>query len=151
VAQLRSDCRLTTAAQVPLQAKLLGRMVVDEPGVRTLFWGGVAKWPEWSGRLAAAAATSAEWDTAGGRPTKGRPANTVVRDLLSQPGVLAELQSMLDGTGWRARVASVESVSVGVARQVPAFKASVPAAVAADQRVPFNCLLWLTLERTQGR
>jgi hypothetical protein len=72
IAQLRSDCRLTMNEQLPLQSKVLARVAADEPGLRTLFWGRFGKWPEWSGRLALAAARSAAWNAKAGKPKAGQ-------------------------------------------------------------------------------
>jgi hypothetical protein len=83
IAQLRSDCRLTMGEQLALQSKVLARVAADEPGLRTLFWGGLGKWPEWSGRLALAATRSESWDAKAGQPKVGESINAFVLSLMT--------------------------------------------------------------------
>jgi hypothetical protein len=83
IAQLRSDCRLTMGEQLALQSKVLARVAADEPGLRTLFWGGLGKWPEWSGRLALAATRSESWDAKAGQPKVGESINAFALSLMT--------------------------------------------------------------------
>ena len=97
IAQLRSDCRLTMGEQLALQSKVLARVAADEPGLRTLFWGRLGKWPEWSARLALAATRSESWDAKAGQPKVGESMNAFVLTLMSQTDMFSELQQLLAG------------------------------------------------------
>jgi hypothetical protein len=150
IAQLRSDCRLAMGEQLALQSKVLTRVAADEPALRTLFWGSLGKWPEWSGRLALAATRSASWDAKAGRPKAGETMDAFVLRLMSQTDMFAELQQMLAGLHLRMKVSGVEEVSVAAAGSLPSFAEYLaPAGVSASDKVPLNCLVWFSVERTE--
>lgn len=151
VAQLRSECRLSADVQSQLHAAVLARLLAAHSEVRTLFWGGVGKWPEWSARLAVAAKHSSEWDATRGRPVGTQSPNAVVLRLLSRPDVLGELERIFDGSGVRARPTSVEKVMVGRASRIVTFRSALPPGVGTNDLVPFDALLWLALDRTRER
>jgi hypothetical protein len=150
VAQLRSDCRLTMNEQLLLQSKVLARVAADEPEIRTLFWGRLGKWPEWSGRLASAAIRSASWDAKAGQPKAGESMNAFVLSLMSQIDMFSELQQLLADLHLRIKVSGVEKVSVTAAGSLPFFVGHLPpAGVSASDKVPFDCLIWFSVERTE--
>jgi hypothetical protein len=150
VAQLRSDCRLTMSEQLLLQSKVLARVAADEPGLRILFWGRLGKWPEWSGRLALAATRSASWDAKAGQPKAGYSMNAFVLSLMSQIDIFSELQRLLADLHLRIKVSGVEKVSVTAAGGLPSFVTHLaPAGVSASDKVPFDCLIWFSVERTE--
>ena len=154
IAQLRSDCRLTMSEQLPLQSKLLARVAADEPGLRTLFWGGLGKWAEWSERLALAAARSAAWDAKTGKPKAGQSVNAFVLSLMSQTDIFSEFEQVLADLHLRIKVSGVEKVSVTAAGSLPFFSGHLaPAGVSASDKVPFDCLIWFSVERadTEGK
>jgi hypothetical protein len=150
IAQLRSDCRLTMSEQLPLQSKILSRVAADEPGLRTLFWGGLGKWPEWSERLASAATLSASWDAKAGRPKAGQGLDAFVLSLMSQTDIFSEFEQVLADLHLRTRVSGVEKVSVTRAGSLPFFSAHLaPAGTSPSDKVPFDCLIWFSVERAQ--
>ena len=150
IAQLRSDCRLKMSDQLALQSKILARVAADEPELRTLFWGRLGKWSEWSGRLALAATRSGSWDAKAGRPKVGQTINAFVLSLMSQADMFSELEQLLAGLHLRMNVSGVEKVSVGEAGSLPSFAADLaPAGVSATAKVPFDCLIWFSVERTE--
>jgi len=150
IAQLRSDCRLTMSEQLPVQSKILARVAADEPGLRTLFWGGLAKWPEWSERLALAAARSPSWDPKAGRPKAGQGIDAFVLSLISQTDIFSEFEQVLADLHLRIKVSGVETVSVTRAGSLPFFSAYLaPAGVSASAKLPVNCLIWFSVERAE--
>ena len=150
IAQLRSDCRLTMSEQLPLQSKVLARVAADEPGLRTLFWGGLGKWAEWSERLALAAARSAAWDVKTGKSNAGKGMDAFVLSLMSQAGIFSEFEQVLADLHLRIKVSGVEKVSVTAAGNLPFFSGDLaPAGVSASDKVPFDCLIWFSVERAE--
>jgi hypothetical protein len=150
IAQLRSDCRLTMGEQLALQSKVLARVAADEPGLRTLFWGRLGKWPEWSARLALAATRSESWDAKAGQPKVGESMNAFVLTLMSQTDMFSELQQLLAGLHLRMKVSGIEKVSVAGAGSLPFFAGHLaPAGVSPSDKVPLDCLIWFSVERTQ--
>jgi hypothetical protein len=150
IAQLRSDCRFTMSEQLPLQSKILARVAADEAGLRTLFWGGLGKWPEWSERLALAAARSPSWDAKTGRPKAGKGMDAFVLSLMSQAGIFSEFEQALADLHLRIKVSGAETVSVTRAGSLPFFSAYLaPAGVSAADKLPFDCLTWFSVERAQ--
>jgi hypothetical protein len=150
IAQLRSDCRLTMSEQLSLQSKVLARVAADEPGLRTLFWGRLGKWHEWSGRLALAAARSAAWNAKAGKPKAGQSADAFVLSLMSQTDLFSELQQLLAALHLQVKVSGIEKVSVTAAGSLPSFAEHLaPAGVSASDKVPFDCLIWFSVERTE--
>jgi len=150
IAQLRSDCQLTMAEQLALQSKVLARVAADEPGLRTLFWGRLGKWPEWAGRLALAATRSASWDVKAGHPKVGESMNAFVLTLMSQTDMFSELQQLLADLHLRMKVSGIEKVSVAAAGSLSSFVVHLaPEGVSASDKVPLDCLIWFAVERTE--
>lgn len=150
IAQLRSDCRVTTDEQLALQAKVLARVATDEPGLRTLFWGHLGKWPEWSARLALAATRSASWDAKAGQPKAGVSLNAFVLTLMSQNDMFSDLRQLLADLHLRMKVSGIEKVSVAVAGDLPSFARHLATeGVSASDKVPLDCLIWFSVERTE--
>jgi hypothetical protein len=150
IAQLRSDCRLSMSEQLSVQSKILARVAADEPGLRTLFWGGLGKWPEWSERLALAAARSSSWDAKTGRPKAGQGVDAFVLSLISQTDIFSEFEQVLADLHLRIKVSGAETVSVTRAGSLPFFSAYLaPAGVSAADKLPFDCLTWFSVERAQ--
>lgn len=150
IAQLRSDCRLTMSEQLSVQSKILARVAADEPGLRTLFWGGLGKWPEWSERLALAAARSPSWDTKTGRPKAGQGVDAFVLSLISQTDIFSEFEQVLADLHLRIKVSGAETVSVTAAGSLPFFSRDLaPAGISASNKVPFDCLIWFSVERAE--
>jgi hypothetical protein len=148
IAQLRSDCQLTMTAQLALQSKVLARVATDEPGIRTLFWGRLGKWPEWSERLVLAAMRSASWDAKTGQPKAGANTNAFVLALISQTDMFSELRQLLADLHLRMKVSGVEKVSVAAAGSLPSFVGHLaPERVSASDKVPLDCLIWFSVER----
>jgi hypothetical protein len=136
--------------QLPLQSKVLARVAADESELRTLFWGGLGKWAEWSERLALAAGRSPSWDAKAGRPKAGQGLDAFVLSLMSQTDIFSEFEQVLADLHLRVRVSGVEKVSVTRAGSLPFFSAHLaPAGISTSDKVPFDCLIWFSVERAQ--
>lgn len=150
VAQQRSNCRLPVRDQVSLQSQVLARMVAEEPALRTLFWGRLGTWPEWSARLVEAATRSPVWNGRSGRPNSGRTMSEFLLALMAdRNGVMfEELGQVLGELNLHMKISGVEKVSVAALGTLPAWKARlVPPGNAASLLVPHDCLLWFTVEK----
>ena len=152
----RSDCSLPFADQMPLIGGLLERILHDEPGIGaapTLFWGRLYPDghpdPALATRLAIAAKRSPEWDAAHGRPVSGN-VNLFVRKLANDAQIYAELQELFQKFGLEIGVAAVEKVLIGRAAELP-FLRPLPKGVQAGDRLPYDCMVWLSIRPAVSR
>ena len=110
-----------------------------------LFLGRLVDLPWLSEWLASAAAADGRWDRKAGRPV-GMGVEAFVAALLSERRFAEQLEPALRDAGYRIRGATVEKVLVGDARQVGPNGARI-----RPGRVPYDAMVWLRLERTDGR
>ena len=149
IAQHRAQCSLPLSEQIALNSSILDKVLESEPTFRTLFLGRLTPFPELSVRLAAAAKRSPEWDAGRGRPKSGKPVATYLADVFSSsdPALFAEWKQLFEERGLAFAVSGVEKVSVGVAGTLPYFPQLRAQGVRADDRVPFDCLIWFSAVR----
>lgn len=98
--------------------------------------------PELAGRLAVAAACSRKWDPRTGKP-RGEEAGQMIRGLIAQDRMTAELERFFDSLGYRATVHSAESVVVCRWRDLKggAQGASCPLTLDGDALLPCGASL----------
>ena len=150
----RSDCGLTLGEQAVPITKLLSRVMkskTDATAFRTLSWGRLypdgARDATLSVRLALAAKRSAEWDPVRGAP-RGGDINGWVRDLANKDELYAELRPVFHEFGLDIRLATVEKVLVLEARLLPFFDILRDAGVRPDDKLPFDCQAWFSVQQT---
>ncbi len=147
----RPACSRPLAEQAPLVGQVLDA-ILERPSeaqaLRTLQWGRVC--PDGPAdetvavRLAAAAWRSAGWDARTGRPAAG-DVNGFVREIANQAEIYAEPQSVFAARGLALAVASVEKVLVARAGELPFFAALSREGVPADDLVPWDAQVWLSI------
>lgn len=150
IAQQRSQCRLSLREQLPLHERILKRMIAEEPNLRTLFWGRLGIWPEWSARLALAAAKSPGWDAKIGRPRLGRTSGAFIQELMAESeGLLfEEYKRTLAPMRVDIRVAGVEKVSIDRADRLDFWREKLVASgISGSDKLPYDCLLWFSVEK----
>jgi len=152
VVRHRSDCSLPFPEQMPLVARVMARVLEDEPGIGAapkLFWGRLypdaQRDPLLATRLATAAKQSPRWDATRGRPVAGDP-NTFVRKLANGAQIYAELRELFRKSGLDIEVAAVEKVLVAPAAKLP-FLQPLPNGVQPADRLPYDCMVWLSITR----
>ena len=151
-----SDCALSLGEQAPLIAKLLGKVLeTREAGqFHTLSWGrlypyGNAGKPDatMAVRLALAAKRSPQWDSAKGRRRNGEvDVNGWVRTLANDAAIYKELQPVFAKAGLELRLSSVEKVLIFRAGEMPFFEMLRKSGVRASDLLPFDCLMWFSVE-----
>jgi hypothetical protein len=76
--------------------------------------------------------------------------NAFVLTLMSQTDMFSELHQLLAGLHLRMKVSGIEKVSVAAAGSLPSFAEHLaPAGVSPSDKVPLDCLIWFSVERTQ--
>jgi hypothetical protein len=147
----RADCTLPLAEQVPLMAKVMGRLLesdADSTRFRTLSWGRL--YPDGKPdttlavRLALAAKRSAQWDVSRGVPRNG-DVNGFVRTLANDAKIYEELRPVFRQFGLTLELASVEKVLVLPAGRLPFFESLRHRGVRARDKVPFDCMAWFSI------
>jgi hypothetical protein len=151
IAQHRAECTLPLSEQIALNAALLDKVLESEPTFRMLFLGRLDPFPEISIRLAAAAKHSSGWDSRRGKPRSSKPMDGYLLGLLSssESVVFAEWKRLFEEKRLTFAVAGVESVTVEAAGTVPHFPQLSARGVMADDRLPLDCLIWLSATRRQ--
>lgn len=149
IAQYRAECALPLSEQMGLNSKILDRVLESEPTFRTLFLGRLKPFPELSVRLVIAAKRSPEWDAKHGRPKSSNPLIPFMLGVFSSidPAVFAEWKQLFEEKHLSFAVSGVEKVSVAAAGTLPYFPQLVTQGVTADDRVPFDCLIWFSAVR----
>jgi hypothetical protein len=147
----RSDCGLALAAQAPLIAKVLRKVMDTDPEApcfRTLAWGRLcpdgARDVTMPVRLALAAKRSAEWDAAKGAP-RGGDVNGWVRKLANEARIYQELRQVFKQSGLDLRLSAVEKVLVLPAGRLPFFDKLREGGAGANDKLPFDCQAWFSV------
>ncbi|MGD0577537.1 MAG: hypothetical protein ABSC08_01285 [Bryobacteraceae bacterium] len=152
----RSDCSLPFPEQMPLIARVMTRVFKDEPGIGAspkLYWGRLYPDghpdPLLAARLATAAKRSPQWDSIHGRPVSGN-VNLFVRKLANDARIYTELRKLFRKSGLEIEVAAVEKVLIGRAAELP-FLQPLPQGMQAADRLPYDCMVWLSISRSVSR
>jgi len=117
---------------------------------RTVFLGRLAKFPELSVRLAAIVKRSTGWDAQIGRPSGVAPIDGYLKNVLSSDvSVFREWRDLFEARHFSVVVSGVEEVSVEAAGKLPSFRQLGALGVSATDRVPFDCLVWLSVARSK--
>ncbi len=148
----RSDCGLPWGEQTSLIRKLLRKIIeseIDARGFRTLTWGRLypdgAREATLAVRLAIAAKKSASWDSVRGTP-RGGDINNWIRKLANDALIYDELRPIFRESGLELRLTAVEKVLVLKARLLPFFDRLREAGVLPEDRVPFDCQAWFSVQ-----
>jgi hypothetical protein len=150
VIQQRSSCTLPLNRQLELVEKLLVRVLQDKTtasNFKTLFLGGLSAYPEMRERLATLAKRSSDWDLADGRPQAGRLDAALMR-LANQQEFLAGWQELFQRHGLRIAVSGIEEAVVSRAGDLPYFARLEPEGIKPGDKLPSNCLVWFSVQRT---
>jgi hypothetical protein len=121
--------------------------------LHTLFWGGLVPDTkpaslEMSLRLALAAYRSGGWDIRRGKPVSG-DLNRFVKDLANMAPIYPELRALFDRFHRTISIKSVEKVRVLMAAELPFYDELRKAGVQATDRLPFDCMVWFSLEEAR--
>jgi hypothetical protein len=152
VIQHRASCDLPLGQQTPLIAKLLEKLSAEEESAgafRTLYLGRLESFQGLPERLAILAKESPQWDLRRGRPKAG-PVHSFVVTLANQGGLFDEWREVFQRFNWRLEVSAVEKVSVSKAGTLPYFQRLKEKGIAAKDRVPYDCQVWLAVA-TRGK
>lgn len=147
VIQHRATCNLPLSQQAPLIAQLLEKLTSDEESVRTfrtLYLGRLESFQELPERLAILARQSPQWEPHRGRPKVG-PLHSFVVTLANQGGLFDEWREVFRRFNLRFEISSVEKVSVAKAAKLPYFQRLHERGIAAADRVPHDCQVWLAV------
>jgi hypothetical protein len=148
-----SRCSLPLAGQMPLIARVMGKVFEEYQGAdapRTLFWGRL--YPDGQQdatlamRLAVAARHSKLWNAALGRP-RGGNANDAVRQIANEALIYEELRDVFRARGLDIRVASVEKVLVAPAGQLPFYRRLPQDEIKAADKLPYDCMTWFSITK----
>jgi hypothetical protein len=144
----RTPCPLSPSSAAALLAQGLARMFPGQaPPVRSIFLGRLLDYPEWSERLALAAARSRQWDSRRGRPRPpGSSANATVARLLNGPAYPVELRPVFAPYGLTACLGGVEKVLALPAKAAIRREAREPAGLAESALLPADAMVWLRLQ-----
>lgn len=150
VVTARWPCSLSWDRHVQLAARLLDRLLADTAAFgtpHTLFFGRLDPCgdidPVPARRLVRAAMSSADWNSATGKARTGH-VNDLVVSLANEHNIFAELRTVFERRGLSLRVSSVEKVLIG---ETPATEAAQEHDSAGPAKVPFDCMVWLAVER----
>ena len=146
-------CGASIAEQAALMKQLGEALYIhdkDAGTFRTLFWGGLEAESRPASqdlqlRLVLAAHRSQGWDATKGTPFKG-DTNGFVRDLANSEHLFGKLQEVFRPYGKEIAVAVVEKVRVMEAGKLPFFKELQEQGIKAADRLPFDCMVWLSLK-----
>lgn len=135
ILRLRPSCPIGYKSTHASLRALLAHAGANEARVS---FGRIVEYPWLSSLLAREASVSRTWDAAKGRPVKGHENQWVAQRLRALP----EFTVLFDS--WQIGGVSVEKVLVKAAAQLE-LPAGAP--VAADARLPYDAILWVTLKR----
>lgn len=146
IIQHRATCSLPLGQQLSLTAKLLEKVLADQPSesFRTLSLGRLDSFPGMTAQLAKLAKQSPQWDLQKGQPKSGKMSEFVVA-LANQGQLLEEWQAMFARFHRKVKVSGVERVSVSKAADLPNFKQLKEAGIDAADKVPYDCEMWLSV------
>jgi hypothetical protein len=99
-------------------------------------------------RLALAAKRSRLWDVSRGR-ARGENENNLVRKLLNDAPLYAELREMFRARGLEIQVSGVEKVLVARAGRLPFFSQFPKGEMKATDRVPYDCMTWFSITKVR--
>ncbi len=100
-----------------------------------------------SKRLAIATAQSDAWNKKYGKPFKGHE-NEFIQKLANTGQIYPELVKLFAGFGYKIKVSGVEKVLVQQAHKMT-FWNEISDQVSSDDKLPFDCQTWFTIERVQ--
>lgn len=129
-------CTLTQGQYEQLIHEVLPGNENTEPVYKSLFIGRLVDHPWMSRYLATQSLVHKDWDTQTGQPASGT-INEFVRQMLSAPEFLKQIQKPFTGTGYVVKGASVEKVLVAQASQIEWLETEEPALVPYDALVHF--------------
>ena len=129
-------CTLTQEQFNSLIHEALVTNDTDQTIYHSLFIGRLVDHPWLSRYLAKQALNNRDWDAEKGRPKEGN-INAFVRDLLSTPGLLAQIQIPFAGSGYIVTGASVEKVLITKANEIQYLGIDKPLLVPYDAMVHF--------------
>lgn len=147
VIQHQASCDLPLRQQTPLIAKLLETLSAEQESARTfrtLYLGRLESFQGLPERLAILAKRSPQWDLRRGQPKVG-PVHSLVVTLANQGGLFDEWREVFQRFNWRLEVSAVEKVSVSKAGKLPYFQRLKEKGIAAADRVPHDCQVWLAV------
>jgi len=130
------SCTLTQAQLRDLVTAFLKTPENRQEEFTSLFLGRLVDHPWLSRYLATHALTDARWDKVKGRPGSGYN-NGLVRDILSAPEVLNQIQESFAGSGYTVVGASVEKVLVTRANEISWLRIDEPVLVPYDALTHF--------------
>ena len=108
---------------------------------RSIFFGRLVEHPWLSKYLAAHALAHDNWDVVKGQPKTGY-INQLVRDILSAPDLVEQIQASFAGSGYTVVGASVEKVLVTKANEIDRLELHEPVLV------PYDALVHFILKKT---
>jgi hypothetical protein len=135
VLRLRPDCPVGFAST---QAALRQILAQADAAEISLAFGRIERYPWLSGMLARQASSSNHWDRAAGRPRAGHENAYVAAALRGMPEFTVLFER------WQITGVSVEKVLIKRAAEL-SLPAGAP--VAADAKLPFDAILWVSLKR----
>jgi hypothetical protein len=147
-----SRCALPLVQQLPFLTRIFATVMErdrDAASFHTLFWGGLV--PEQGSsslemplRLALAAHRASGWNAKRGRPASG-DVNRFVKDLANSEPIYPELRALFNGFHRDISIISMEKVRVLEAGQLPFYEELKRQGVAAQDKLPFDCMVWFTV------
>lgn len=142
------SCRLDREDTLDALARSLSALAAEGGNVvyRSIFLGRIVDYEWLSRHLAEAAARSAGWSGATGKPKAGATPNSVVARLLADAEILAAASAAAEPAGYRVTGVSCEKVLVSGS----GLEALQPDWVPAGARLPFDALCWLMLTADDG-
>jgi hypothetical protein len=148
-----SRCSLPLAGQMPLIARVMGRVFEQYSGAdapRTLFWGRLYADGQQDAtlamRLVIAARHSKSWNAALGRP-RGGNTNEAARRIANEALIYEDLRDVFRARGLDIRVASVEKVLVAPAGQLPFYRRLPQGEIKAADKLPYDCMTWFSIAK----
>jgi hypothetical protein len=147
ILRVRTTCPLSAASAARLLTEGLNRLFPDKTlPIRSVFLGRLIDYPDWSERLALAAARSDHWDGRHGKPRpKTGNVNALVARLLNGPAYPAELTAAFAPYKLTPCLGGVEKVLVLPARKAFRPDSRFSDGIPASARLPVDAQVWLKL------
>ena len=134
-------CTLTQAQLQDLIRSFLTQPENRQVEFKSIFFGRLVEHPWLSKYLAAHALAHDNWDVVKGQPKTGY-INQLVRDILSAPDLLQQIQESFNGSGYTVVGASVEKVLVARANEIDWLE------LHESGFVPYDALTHFILKKT---
>lgn len=153
----RNLCAEPLADKLAHFAQLLDAVNAGGPlpaEVRSLFLGRLVDYPDLVVGIVLAAQAAPDWDATRGevrRKLTPLGINRYFARLLEESGLLGPFLAPLAPSGVAAAHVSVEKVLIGPPTLTPVADRLRAAGVAAEARLPFDAMVWLTFERAGAR